>query len=92
MGEQYLQEEFCEVEESFEKEMVRQETYLLVRKAVGTLPAQMRRIVEMTMDGGKNSEIAAELGITEGTVHAAKKVAYKKLRDLLKDHFYLLLL
>ena len=92
VGEQYLQEEFCEVEESFEKEMVRQETYLLVRKAVGILPAQMRRIVEMTMDGGKNSKIAAELGITEGTVHAAKKVAYKKLRDLLKDHFYLLLL
>ena len=28
----------------------------------------------------------------EGTVHATKKAAYRKLRDALKEHFYLLLL
>ena len=71
--------------------MIRQETWLLVRKAVGTLPAQMRRVIELTMEGNKNAEIASELGIAEGTVHALKKTAYKKLREQLKDHFYLLL-
>ena len=91
IGEQYLQEEFSEVEESFEKEMIRQETWLLVRKAVRTLPAQMRRVIELTMEGNKNAEIALELGIAEGTVHDLKKTAYKKLREQLTDHFYLLL-
>ena len=44
------------------------------------------------MCGKKNSEIAAELSIAEGTVHALKKAAYKKLRKKLKEHFYLLFL
>lgn len=67
------------------------ETYLLVRKAVGALPVQMRKIIELAMQGKKNAEIAAELSISEGTVHTLKKTAYKKLRDRLQEHFYLLL-
>ena len=75
-----------QVDEHFVKE-----AYLLVRKAVGALPVQMRKIIELAMQGKKNAEIAAELSISEGTVHTLKKTAYKKLRDRLQEHFYLLL-
>lgn len=87
----YVREALAEPEDYFENEMIRQETYLLVRKAVEALPAQMRRIIELAMQGRKNAEIATELSIAEGTVHTLKKTAYKKLRDRLQEHFYLLL-
>lgn len=91
VGETYVKELLSEPEYYFEDEVVRQESYLLVRKAVEALPAQMRRIIELAMQGKKNAEIAAELSVAEGTVHALKKTAYKKLRILLKENFYLLL-
>ena len=75
----------------FEDELVRQETYLLVRKAIDTLPPQMHRVINMAMEGKKNAEIAQMLGITDGTVHSLKKKAYQKLRLLLKDQFYCLI-
>ena len=86
-----VKEALTESEAYFENEVIRQETYLLVRKAVGALPVQMRKIIELAMQGKKNAEIAAELSISEGTVHTLKKTAYKKLRDRLQEHFYLLL-
>ncbi|MEG2341111.1 MAG: RNA polymerase sigma-70 factor [Odoribacter sp.] len=87
----YVKEALLEPEYYFEDEVIRQETYLLVRKAVEALPTQMRRIIELAMQGKKNSEIAAEMAIAEGTVHSLKKTAYQKLRSQLQDHFYLLL-
>ena len=91
VDEHYLRELTLEPDFIFEDEVVRQETYLLVRKAVDALPCQMRRIIELAMAGKRNAEIAVELAIAEGTVHTLKKTAYKKLRDHLKQHFYLLL-
>ena len=91
VDEHYLRELTLEPDFIFEAEVVRQETYLLVRKAVDALPCQMRRIIELAMAGKRNAEIAVELAIAEGTVHTLKKTAYKKLRDHLKQHFYLLL-
>lgn len=91
VDEHYVEEALRESEAYFEDEVVRQETYLLVRKAVEALPTQMRRIIELAMQGKKNAEIAAELSIAEGTVHALKKTAYKKLREQLKEYFYFLL-
>lgn len=75
-----------------EDEIIRQETFLLVRKAVADLPTQMQRIIRLSLQGKRNQEIARMLGISEGTVHSLKKTAYKKLRTALKEHFILLLL
>lgn len=91
VDEHYVREALLEPESYFEDEVIRQETYLLVRKAVDALPDQMRRIIELAMLGKKNAEIATTLAIAEGTVHTLKKTAYKKLRDRLQDHFYLFL-
>lgn len=68
VDEHFVKEALTESEAYFENEVIRQETYLLVRKAVGALPVQMRKIIELAMQGKKNAEIAAELSISEGTV------------------------
>lgn len=91
IGEHYIREVLTEPVYDFEDEVIRQETYLLVRKAIDALPNQMRRIIELALQGKKNAEIASELSISEGTVHSLKKTAYKKLRNSLQDHFYSLL-
>ena len=75
----------------FEENILEQETYLLVQKAIESLPQQMRTIIRHAMEGLKNPQIAEIMGIAEGTVHSLKKTAYRKLRQELKEHFYLLL-
>ena len=67
----------------FRETLIEQETYHLIHQAVDSLPAQMKRIILLSMQGKKNQEIAAELGIAEGTVHKLKKIAYRKLREQL---------
>ena len=64
VDEHFVKEALTESEAYFENEVIRQETYLLVRKAVGALPVQMRKIIELAMQGKKNAEIAAELSIS----------------------------
>lgn len=72
--------------------IIENEVMILVRKAVSSLPGRMRQIIDLSMKGVQNKDIAEALNIAEGTVHALKKQAYKKLRLLLKDNFYYILL
>lgn len=81
-----------ESESVFEDHVIEQETYLLVHKAVEELPPQMRKIIQYSLDGLNNPQIAQELGIGEGSVKSLKQTAYRKLREQLKEHFYVLLL
>ena len=60
-------------------------------EGAGKIKPGADNMVLQAMQGKKNAEIAAELSISEGTVHTLKKTAYKKLRDRLQEHFYLLL-
>ena len=83
------QEEF---DNGFEAEIIEQETFRIVRKAVEELPTQMRNIILYSMKGLKNNEIADKLQISEGTVHKLKKIAYRKLRESLKGINYILCL
>lgn len=87
----FVNEANLESEEYFRQEVIEQETYRLVQEAVSSLPTQMRTIIMYAMEGKKNPQIASEMRIAEGTVHALKKTAYRKLRQQLKEHFYLLL-
>ena len=64
---------------------------MIVRKAVDTLSNRQKEIIELSMKGLKNPEIATQLNISLHTVHTTKKNAYRKLRELLKDKYYLLL-
>ena len=93
-GDIYLEKYGRELESEgvFEDWVVAQETYLLVWKAVNALPPQMRTIIRYSLDGLTNPQIAKEMGIGEGSVKSLKQTAYRKLREQLKEHFYLLLL
>ena len=42
-------------------------------------------------DRGGFFPVASCLSIADGTVHTLKKIAYKRLREELKEYFYLLL-
>lgn len=81
-----------EFDNGFEAEIIEQETFRIVRKAVEDLPSQMRNIIIYSMKGLKNHEIADKLQISEGTVHSLKKIAYRKLRESLKGINYILFL
>jgi RNA polymerase sigma-70 factor (ECF subfamily) len=71
--------------ESFLKQnIIQRETFFLVRQAVKSLPDRMREVIEHSMLGMKNDEIAMQLGISPLTVHTSKKNAYRKLREMLK--------
>ena len=87
----YLDSASRESESYFEDDVIEQEMFMLVHKAIEVLPPQMRTIIHYAMDGLKNPQIALEMGIAEGTVHSLKKTAYRKLREQLQEHFYLLL-
>lgn len=58
------------------------DTILTVQKAMETLTAQQRRIVEMhVLEGMKYLEIADRLGLSENTIRTHLKRAYKTLRE-----------
>lgn len=79
-----------ESEESFFKDqVVEEETYRILRRHIEELPEQTRRVMLLALEGNSNAEIAELLAMADGTVHTHKKIAYKRLRSVLKDYFYL---
>ena len=80
-----------ESESFFKKNIINQEAFAIVRSAVDSLPNRQKEIVKLSMQGIKNHEIAEELDISPNTVHTTKKNAYRNLREILKDKYYLLL-
>jgi len=79
--------------ESFLKEtFLDQETFHMVQKAISELPHRQREIIELTLKGIRNPQIALQLNITENTVKTTKRNAFKKLREVLKENYYLLLM
>ncbi len=75
----------------FHDAIVEEETYRIVSEAINKLPDQMKAIMQTISEGKKNAEIADRLNISTETVHTLKKIAYKKLRENLKDYYYFLL-
>lgn len=75
----------------FHDAIVEEETYRIVSEAINKLPDQMKAIMQLSLEGKKNAEIADRLNISTETVHTLKKIAYKKLRKNLKDYYYFLL-
>ena len=60
--------------------------------AIDKLPPQMRKIILLALEGKNNPEIADELHVSGETVRSQKKAAYRKLRDFLKDYYYVVLI
>lgn len=81
-----------EKETFFKDHLIEKESYRMIVNAIKRLPPQTSKIMMLALAGKGNKEIAEELQISDGTVHTHKKIAYKRLREDLKEYFYVLLL
>lgn len=82
--------EKMETESFFLREVVILETSDIVDKAINTLPNKCAQIIRLSVMSLTNVEIATELGISINTVKSQKKIAYKRLKPLLKGNFIII--
>ena len=74
-----------------EQLLIEEEYYRQIFVALNSLPEQRRVIVEMTMEGKKNEEIAEALQVSVNTVKTLKKKAYVYLREKLSREGWMFL-
>jgi len=74
----------------FRDNIIEEETYSLVYSAIDKLAPQSKKIILLSLRGYGNIEIAEELNISVNTVRTLKQNAYKKLKGILHDYFYLI--
>ncbi|MDR1224312.1 MAG: RNA polymerase sigma-70 factor [Tannerella sp.] len=79
-----------EEEVFFYDHVIEEETCRILTDGISQLPKQMKSIMTLALEGLSNGEIAGELSVSTETVRSLKKIAYKKLRVILKDYYYLL--
>ena len=72
--------------------IVREETYRLVHEAVAKLPEKTGKVIDLAIKGYGNNEIANELGVTLNTIKTLKRSGYMKLREMLKDNVFALMI
>ncbi|MEM1337110.1 MAG: RNA polymerase sigma-70 factor [Bacteroidota bacterium] len=91
-SERYSKEEFesIQTETFFLREVVISETSTIIENAVNTLPKKCAQIIKLSLKEYSNKEIAQELSISVNTVKAQKRIAYQKLRPILKESFFLI--
>jgi RNA polymerase sigma-70 factor (ECF subfamily) len=75
----------------FKNKIIEEETISLIKLALKNLSPQTKTIIEMSMNGAKNIDIADSLNISVNTIKTLKLRAYRNLRKKFKDHIYVLL-
>ena len=75
----------------FNSQILKEESFKLIRDAVASLPDQTRKTINLTLNGYSNQEIADNLEISINSVKTLKKAGYAKLRDKLHKHVFALL-
>ena len=78
--------------ESVLNAIIEEEVHREIIRAIEKLPTMRRRIVQMSMSGCSQEEIAEKLQISVNTVKTQKRKAYAFLREELKDLFALFLI
>jgi len=76
----------------FRDNLIEEETYQAIYDAIKYLPPQGQKVIELSLDGLKNQEIAFELDISINTVKTIKLRAFKVLREKLKNNVFALFL
>ncbi len=79
-----------ETEAFFLREVVILETSTIIEEAINTLPYKCAQIIRMSIKELSNAEIANTLSLSINTIKAQKKIAYKRLKPILKEHFILI--
>ncbi|WP_430815152.1 RNA polymerase sigma factor [Carboxylicivirga sp. RSCT41] len=80
------------VEKEIKDEILREETYRLLHKAINDLSPQGMKVIQMVMRGYTNQEIAEEMGVTINTVKTVRQRAYKTLRESLDGQLFIILM
>ncbi len=80
-----------ESEEFFYNQVIEEETYRILYETIDSLPPQTKAVIKCSLEGLSNKEIADTLAVSTETVHTLKKIAYRKLRESLKEQYYLFL-
>ena len=70
--------------------LIEEEVYNTIYEAVRNLPPQGQKVIELSLDGLKNQEIADQLNITINTVKTIKLRAFQSLRKELKSNVFVL--
>jgi len=70
--------------ENHSLEHFKNEAYSLIYNAIQTLSPREKQVIELTLDGLKNPEIAKQLDVSVNTVKTLKSRAFKTLRAVLK--------
>ena len=89
---QYVKRGMLESEEYLRDNVIEEEVYSIVYKAIDELAPQSKKVILLSLQELSNGEIAEQLGISINSVRTLKQNAYKKLKGLLRDYFYLLFL
>ena len=79
-----VQPEEVEMNYSYNDFAIENETYGLIYNAIQTLSPREKQVIELTLDGLKNSEIAKQLDVSVNTVKTLKSRAFRTLRAVLK--------
>lgn len=85
-----LELEKIDTESFFLSEVIISEASILIESAINTLPNKCAQIIRLSVKNFSNAEIAEDLGISLNTVKAQKKIAYKRLKPILKNYFSLI--
>jgi RNA polymerase sigma-70 factor (ECF subfamily) len=72
--------------------VLEEELYHVIYKAMQLLSPQGRRVIELTLEGHRNSEIAEMLGVTINTVKTIKQRAFRNMRSGLSGQIFVLLM
>ena len=85
-----LKMEQLESDSFFMREVVIVEASDIIEKAINSLPNKCAQIIRLSAKSFTNLEIATKLNISINTVKSQKKIAYKRLKPILKEHFILI--
>ncbi|MDD3990138.1 MAG: sigma-70 family RNA polymerase sigma factor [Bacteroidales bacterium] len=90
--ERYVQKQMVEavqnpesVEESYEvnRAVIEDEAFVLLYRALAELPPREKEVLELSIQGRKNQDIADSLGLSVNTIKTLKLRAYRKIRELI---------
>ncbi|MDR0766142.1 MAG: RNA polymerase sigma-70 factor [Odoribacteraceae bacterium] len=90
--ERYLSAKGTETDDEMDWKIMEEEIYRALLQAVGELPRRCREIFHLHLQGKKNEEIAASLGLSILTVKTQKKKASRYIRERMGKLYLLLLL
>jgi RNA polymerase sigma-70 factor (family 1) len=90
--EKYSKTSLLEQEQHFEEYVVEVDVIQHLNDAINNLSEQRKLIMQFSMQGLANNEIAENMQISINTVKLYKKIAYKELREKLGSSPFLLLL